>query len=366
MSAPEVRITDPRAVTGSAGERIRAYIALAKPRIIELLLVTTVPAMIVAAGEWPGTWLVVATVIGGTLSAGGANAINNYLDKDIDEVMRRTAQRPLPADRIEPNRALVFGIALGLGGFLWLWGFVNLPAALLSTGALLFYVFVYTAYLERSTVQNIVIGGAAGAVPVLVGWAAVTGGLDAGAWVMFAIVFYWTPPHFWALAVRYKKDYARAGVPMLPVVIGVQNTVRHILAYSVVLAGVSLLLYAVVPLGWLYLVTAAVMGAAFMVQAWRLRESPDGAMGLFTFSNVYLTVLFAAMALDVLVSAGTGGRWGVFAVAAGLAVAGQAAVLYLELRAQHGPRALRLDPAWSVVPSVLLVVLLAGSAAAIA
>ncbi len=296
-----MRITDPRVVTGTVGERIKAYIALAKPRIIELLLVTTVPAMIVAAKGWPGTWLVVATLIGGTLSAAGANAINNVVDRDIDQLMRRTARRPLPAARVEPRPALVFGIVLGIAGFVWLWTLVNLPAALLATAALLFYVFVYTLYLKRTTKQNIVIGGAAGAVPTLVGWAAVTGDLALPAWIMFAIVFYWTPPHFWALSLRYSEDYERAGVPMLPVVEGPEKTARHILLYSAVLALVTLLLYPAAPMGEIYLVAAAVLGVLLIAGAWRLRSRPDTAMSLFRFSNVYLTLLFAAIAVDALV-----------------------------------------------------------------
>ena len=194
MSAVEVRITDPKMPATSRRRWLGSLVALTKPRIIELLLVTTVPAMILADHSWPGTWLVVTTLIGGTLSAGGANAINNVIDRDIDAEMRRTAHRPLPSHRIEPGPALVFGVVLGVAGFLWLWATTNLLAAGLSTGALLFYVFVYTLYLKRSSTQNIVIGGAAGAVPALVGWAAVEGSLALPAWIMFAIVFFWTPP----------------------------------------------------------------------------------------------------------------------------------------------------------------------------
>ena len=196
-------------------------------RIIELLLITTVPAMVLAARGWPGTWLVVATLIGGTLSAGGANALNNYYDRDIDQVMKRTSKRPLPNHRIEPSHARNFGWALGVAGFVVLWLTSNLLAAAISTGALLFYVYVYTLRLKRTTSQNIVIGGAAGAAPVLVGWAAVTGDLSVAAWAMFAVVFAWTPPHFWALAVRYRDDYAAAGVPMLPVVTSIESTTRQ-------------------------------------------------------------------------------------------------------------------------------------------
>ncbi|HEY5727125.1 MAG TPA: heme o synthase, partial [Acidimicrobiia bacterium] len=215
----EARITDPRAVV-TAGDRVRAYVELTKPRIIELLLITTVPAMIVAAEGWPGLGLIMATLVGGTLSAAGANTLNQVLDRDIDRVMRRTASRPLPTDRVTPGHAVVFGMALGIAGFAWLWATTNLLAAVLSTAGLAFYVLVYTMWLKRTTTQNIVIGGAAGAVPPLVGWAAVTGSLALPAWFMFAIVFYWTPPHFWALSLRYRDDYAAAGVPMMPVVVG--------------------------------------------------------------------------------------------------------------------------------------------------
>ena len=283
---------------GRRNGRFRAYVELTKPRIIELLLTTTVPAMVVAAGGWPRTWLVIATLLGGTLSAGGANAINNFVDRDIDERMRRTRRRPLPSDRVAPVPSLVFGTALGVLGFGWLWWQANLPAALLATAGLLFYVFGYTIYLKRMTTQNIVIGGAAGAVPVLVGWAAVTGTLAVPAWILFAVVFFWTPPHFWSLSVRYKDDYSAAGVPMLPVVAGDRMTLDHIVVYTVVLAGVSLLLYPTVPMGWLYLGAAAILGADLLVAALRLRRDPGRAMAFFARSNAYLAVLFVVMAVD--------------------------------------------------------------------
>ncbi|MGH9052147.1 MAG: heme o synthase [Acidimicrobiia bacterium] len=287
------------ALLGSrASERLVAYLALTKPRIIELLLVTTVPAMVVAAGTWPGTGLVLATLVGGTLSAAGANAINSYLDRDIDARMHRTARRPLPSRKVRPGHALAFGIALGVAGLLWLWGTVNLLAALLATSALLFYVFVYTVALKRSTARNIVIGGAAGAVPVLVGWAAVTGRLEPAAWVMFAIVFAWTPPHFWALALRYREDYRRARVPMLPVVRGVPFTTRQILRYSLLLVAVTLLMFPVADLGAIYLVTALGLGAYFVWQAWQVYRDPGQAMALFRYSTVYLALLFTAMGVD--------------------------------------------------------------------
>ena len=298
MSIPEVRVVDPRGYSGTPREKLRAYVELTKPRIIELLLITTVPAMIVAAAGWPGTWLVLTTLAGGTLSAGGANAINNVLDRDIDRVMRRTQRRPLPTERLEPGPALWFGSALGVAGFVLLWATSNLLAAVISTAGLLFYVFVYTLLLKRTTTQNIVIGGAAGAVPALVGWAAVTGTLAAPAWVMFAIVFFWTPPHFWALALRYRKDYAAAGVPMLPVVVGERKTLEHILRYSIVLVGVSLLLYPAVPTSPFYAVVAVGLGGAFVFSAAGLRSQPHRAMQFFGYSNIYLAVLFIAMAID--------------------------------------------------------------------
>ena len=296
----EVRVTDPRAVV-TPSDRIRAYVELTKPRIIELLLVTTVPAMIVAAGGWPGIGLVLATLVGGTLSAAGANTINQVLDRDIDQVMRRTASRPLPTDRVEPRNALVFGTMLGVLGFAWLWATTNLLAAVLATAGLLFYVLVYTMWLKRTTMQNIVIGGAAGAVPPLVGWAAVTGSLALPAWFMFAIVFYWTPPHFWALSLRYRDDYAAAGVPMLPVVVGVQRTLDHIVRYSMLVAGVSLLPYTVGVVGVAYLVVALVLGAGLVLSALRLRRQPSEAMRFFGWTNLYLAGVFLAMAADVLI-----------------------------------------------------------------
>jgi protoheme IX farnesyltransferase len=257
--------------------------------------------MILAAGRWAGTWLVVSTLIGGSLSAGGANALNNYVDRDIDQVMRRTRSRPLARQVVPPRNALVFGIVLGVAGFAWLWATTNLLAAVISTLALLFYVFVYTLRLKRTSAQNIVIGGAAGAAPALVGWAAVTGRIDLPAWVLFLIVFYWTPPHFWALAIRYREDYERAGVPMLPVVAGVEATTRKMLLYTGLMVAISLLLVPVAGMRWIYLVAAIGLGAWFLWDTWRVYRRPEDAMRLFTTSTVYLSALFAAVALDVLV-----------------------------------------------------------------
>jgi protoheme IX farnesyltransferase len=274
---------------------------LTKPRIIELLLITTVPSMVLAAGRWPGLWPVLATLIGGSLSAGGANALNNYVDRDIDRVMKRTRSRPLARHEVPPSNALVFGIALGVAGFAWLWVTTNLLAAAIATAALLFYVFVYTLRLKRTTTQNIVIGGAAGAAPALVGWAAVTGSLALPAWVLFLVVFYWTPPHFWALAIRYRDDYERAGVPMLPVVAGVEATTRKMLLYTGLMVAISLLLVPVAGMRWIYLVAAIVLGAWFLWGTWRVYRRPEDAMRLFTTSTVYLSALFGAVMLDVLV-----------------------------------------------------------------
>lgn len=290
------------AIEASPGRRsvVASYLALTKPRIIELLLITTVPSMVLAAGAWPGTWLVVTTLIGGTLSAGGANALNMYYDRDIDEIMRRTRRRPLARHDVPPRNALVFGTVLGVAGFVWLWVFTTLLAAAISTAALLFYVFVYTMRLKRSTVQNIVIGGAAGAAPTLVGWAAVTGSVGVPAWVLFVIVFYWTPPHFWALALRYRDDYAAAGVPMLPVVAGTEATTRRMLLYTGLMVAVSLLLVPLAGMSWIYLGAALVLGAWFLWDTWRVVRQPEQAMRLFTTSTVYLSALFACVMLDVL------------------------------------------------------------------
>ena len=294
-------ITDPSHTASHSRPRVAAYFALTKPRIIELLLITTVPAMVLAAGRWPGIWLVAATLIGGSLSAGGANTLNNYIDRDIDEVMRRTRGRPLARHEVPPRNALIFGVVLGVAGFVWLWITANLLAATISTAALLFYVFVYTIALKRTSAQNIVIGGAAGAAPVLVGWAAVTGSLGLPAWVLFLVVFYWTPPHFWALAIRYRDDYTRAGVPMLPVVAGVEATTRRMLLYTGLMVAVSLLLVPVAAMRWVYLAAALALGAWFLWDTWRVYRRPQEAMRLFTTSTVYLSALFAAVMLDVMV-----------------------------------------------------------------
>ncbi|MGZ8631857.1 MAG: heme o synthase [Actinomycetota bacterium] len=287
----------------SLGDTVTAYFRLTKPRIIVLLLITTVPAMVLAEGGFPSLWLVLATLVGGSLAAGAANAINMYLDRDIDEVMRRTRSRPLPAHQVPAERALAFGFWLGAFSFLFLGVTVNVLAATLSLAAIAFYVVVYTMWLKRSTTQNIVIGGAAGAAPALIGWAAVTGSLALPAWILFAIVFVWTPPHFWALALRFSGDYAAAGVPMLPVVKGDDETRRQIFLYSLVLFGTTLLLAPTAGLGPIYLTTAVVLGGVFVYRAlvlWR-SASADRSWRLFTYSIVYLAALFGAVALDAVV-----------------------------------------------------------------
>jgi protoheme IX farnesyltransferase len=286
----------------AVGDRLRAFVELTKPRIIELLLITTVPAMVVAADGWPGTWLVIATVVGGTLSAAGANALNNVADRDVDLVMVRTRRRPLPTRRVGPRPAVATGVALGVAGFALLAVAVNMLAALLATAALLFYVGVYTMLLKRSTPHNIVIGGAAGAVPALVGWAAVTGTVQLPAVVMFLIVLAWTPPHFWALALRYREDYARAGIPMLPVVAGEEVTLRRMAEYSVVTVAASLALIPLSGLGVVYAVAAVSLGVWFARGAWRLRTAPQRSMRYFKDSVYYLGALFIAMAVDRLVT----------------------------------------------------------------
>jgi protoheme IX farnesyltransferase len=289
----------------SLRETMLTYVRLTKPRIILLLLVTTVPAMVLAARGLPSLWLVLATLAGGTVAAGSANAINCYLDRDVDEVMRRTRRRPLPAHQVSPESALRFGYVLGAASFLFLSIAVNVLAASLALSAIAFYVFVYTLWLKRTTTQNIVIGGAAGAVPALVGWAAVTGSVGLPAWVLFAIVFVWTPPHFWALALRYRADYAAAGIPMLPVVRGAEETRRQILQYSLALFATTLVLYPVGHMGPVYLATAVVLGGLFVYRALRLwrERTPALARSLFTFSIAYLALLFVAVAADAMLMA---------------------------------------------------------------
>jgi protoheme IX farnesyltransferase len=286
----------------AAGVRVRSYVALTKPRIIELLLVTTLPTMLVARRGVPSLTLMLATLLGGALAAGGANAMNMVLDRDIDKLMHRTRRRPLVTGAVTARAATVFAVVLEATAFAELWSWVNLLSAALAVAATAFYVVVYTMWLKRSSSQNIVIGGAAGAVPVLVGWAAVTDRLGWAPLVLFAVIVIWTPPHFWALAIRYREDYAAADVPMLPVVATLRRTAQQILVYTVLLVAVTVLFAAVGHMGTLYLVGALVLGSLFIVMALRLRreQSERAAMALFRYSITYLTLLFGAMAGDVL------------------------------------------------------------------
>jgi len=300
--APAVRLA------GARLHRVGAYVALTKPRIIELLLVTTLPTMIVAQRGLPRLSLIAATLVGGTLAAGGANAVNMYVDRDIDRVMRRTRNRPLVTGAVTPAAALAFACVLEVVAFAELWGLVNLLSAVLALSATAFYVGVYTVWLKRRSSQNIVIGGAAGAVPVLVGWSAVTGSLSWAPVILFATIFLWTPPHFWALAVRYRDDYEAAHVPMLPVVATPTRIARNVFFYTAAMVASTLAFAVVVPMGATYVVVAAVAGALYLAMAVRLlvlaaRSAPieGDAMRLFAYSITYLTVLFGAMAVDVFV-----------------------------------------------------------------
>ena len=302
-SPPATRRLPSQPSRASALAVARDYLALTKPRIIALLLVTTVATMLVADPAGPPIAIVVWTMLGGYLAAGGAGAINHYLDREVDARMARTRQRPLVSGRIEPRHGLLFGIALGVLAFIQLAITVNLLAAALAMAGLLGYVFVYTMWLKPLTPQNIVIGGAAGAVPPLVGWAAATGGLSVDALYPFAIVFFWTPPHFWALSLLIKDDYARTGVPMLPVVRGEDETRRQILIYAVVLLAISLLPVIGGLFGAIYLAAALLLGAGFCALALRLRAQPTkrAALRLYLYSLVYLALLFTAMAADKVV-----------------------------------------------------------------
>ncbi|WP_283098553.1 heme o synthase [Frankia sp. AgB32] len=288
------------------GAKARAYVALMKLRVVELLLVTTVPAMMLARDGMPSLWLIVVTLTAGTLSAGSANTINCYVDRDIDQVMGRTKRRPLVRAAVTPTEALVFGIATGIASTLLFGLLVNWPSALLSVGAIAFYVFVYTLGLKRRTPSNIVIGGAAGCFPVLIGWSAVTGTVSWSAVLLFAIVFFWTPPHFWALAMKYRDDYAAAGIPMLPVVASAETVTRRILFYSYAMVAVSLALAPVAHTGPFYLVAAIVLGGWFVAEAHRIvRRTEQGndpsPMRLFHMSITYLTLLFVAIAITALI-----------------------------------------------------------------
>jgi protoheme IX farnesyltransferase len=293
----------------SAQPRLRAvlgaYVALTKPRIVELLLVTTVPTMLLAARGVPSLGLVAVVLVGGALAAGAANALNCYIDRDIDQVMRRTSRRPLPAHTVSPRAALVFGLGLAVVSTVLMVAFTNLLAAALTAGAIAYYDLVYTLWLKRTTPANTVWGGACGAAPVLIGWAAVTGGLAWPAWLLFAVVFLWQPPHFYALAIKFKDDYARAGIPMLPVVASMRRVGFEIVLYAWLTVLVSLALW---PMGMtpVYGAVALVVGALLVVEAHRLagrarRGEPVKPMRLFHWSITYLTLLFLAVAVDALI-----------------------------------------------------------------
>jgi protoheme IX farnesyltransferase len=284
---------------------VRAYVALTKPRIIELLLITTIPTMILAERGFPPVGLVLATLVGGAAAAGSANTLNCYLDRDIDSLMNRTRRRPLVTGEVSTRGALIFGFVLGIAAVAWFAAVVNWAAALLSLAAILLYVVGYTMLLKRRTPQNIVWGGAAGCMPVLIGWSAVTGGLAWSPVVLFGIIFFWTPPHYWPLSMKFRRDYAAAGVPMLPVVAKDTTVTREVLFYMAAMVGCSLLLVPVASMGWLYAASAVVLGvwfAAECVQLYRRARRPDAgplhAMRVFHASITYLTLLFVAVAVD--------------------------------------------------------------------
>ncbi len=287
-------------LVGPVRQTISSYVDLMKPHVTVLLLGTTVAAMAIAAQGLPPLGLVLATLLGGAMAAGSANCINCYIDRDIDQIMGRTQRRSLPAGKVQPAQALIFGITLGVGSFIILAVFVNLLSAVLACSAILFYVFVYTIWLKRSSAQNIVIGGAAGAVPVLVGWAAVTHTITLPAIWLFAIIFYWTPPHFWALSLLIQKDYEKASIPMMPVVMGERETRKQIFLYSLLLLAVTLILFAMRAMGYFYLFVAIVLGGILLYMSIRLLrdKSKKWARTLFWYSNCYLALIFAAMVVD--------------------------------------------------------------------
>lgn len=289
--------------TTSTRATLGTFVELTKPRVILLLLITGYFGMWVAYGGFPDLKLTFWTMLGLYLSCGGANAVNMWFDSDIDSVMKRTVKRPIPSGKLSRETVLIFGIALGVISFLLLWGTVNLLTAVLATAGYLFYVFIYTMWLKRSTTQNIVIGGAAGAVPPLVGWAAVTGALSPAAWIMFLIVFMWTPPHFWALALFRNEDYTRAKVPMLPVIHGEAVTKRQILLYAVLLIPTTALLWLTGRVGYWYLGLSTVIGLAYLYSCIALfrERAPEQkwAKKSFKWSLYYLALIFAVMAFDV-------------------------------------------------------------------
>ena len=283
----------PRAVLGD-------YLALTKPRIVLLLLLAALAGMFLASGGPPDVTLAIVVLIAGALASGGANALNHFLDRDIDARMRRTKDRPVAAMRVRPREALLFGLAANAAAFVLFASLVNVLSAALALGSTLFYVFVYTMGLKRTTPQNIVIGGAAGALPPVIGWTAVTGSVGLPALYMFAIVFFWTPPHFWALALLLKDDYAKAGVPMLPVVAGVAETKRSILLYAILLLALTSMFFATGAVGWIYLGASLALGLLFIYRAAVLLRRPgiEGALGTYLYSIAYLALLFVAIAVD--------------------------------------------------------------------
>ncbi|MGH3908164.1 MAG: heme o synthase [Pseudonocardiaceae bacterium] len=291
---------------------LRAYLALTKPRVIELLLVTTIPAMLLAQRGVPSLWLVLATLLGGTMAAGSANVLNCVADADIDAKMTRTQARPLVTHEVPLRSALVFGIALGVAAFGWLWATTNLLSALLAVATILFYVFVYTLLLKRRTAQNIIWGGAAGCMPVVIGWSAVTGTVSWPALVMFGVVFFWTPPHTWALMMKFREDYQRVGVPMLPAVASPVYVARQIVLFSWLMVLWSLLL--VLATSWVYAAVAVIVGGWFVVMAHGLhagvrRGEPSNPMRLFHMSNTYLALVFVAIAIDSVLGWAPLGWW---------------------------------------------------------
>ncbi|WP_281389334.1 heme o synthase [Ruania alkalisoli] len=305
MSAPDRASTGRAAHGRRVRDRVRAYVALTKPRVIELLLITTVPTMILAQGGFPSWWLIVATLVGGSTAAGSANTLNMVYDRDIDAVMNRTRNRPLVTGEITPRAGLVFGLALGAFSVVWLWLTVNWVAALLALAANLMYTVGYTMLLKRHTSQNIVWGGAAGCMPVLIGWAAVTGSLDWAPLLLFGIIFFWTPPHYWPLSMKFRQDYASAGVPMLPVVVADTRVARQMIGYCVAMVTCSLALIPVAGMGWLYSIAAVASGAWFggaCVALYRRAVTGNarklGAMKVFHASITYLTLVFVAISID--------------------------------------------------------------------
>ena len=306
MTTVDPRTARPTVVVRGAVATFGDYLALTKPRIIELLLVTTVPTMILAADGLPSLWLVAATLLGGTLAAASANTLNCVYDRDIDQVMHRTRNRPLVTGAISPRAATVFGLILGSFAVGWLALAVNVLSGFLALVAIAFYVLLYTMVLKRRTAQNIVWGGAAGCMPVLIGWAAVNNSLTWTPWVLFAVIFFWTPPHYWPLSLRFRDDYANAGVPMLPVVAEQAVVARQIVAYSWLMVAATLALWAVAPMTWVYGAVAILAGASFLVEAHALQSRVRAgredvrAMRLFHGSITYLTVVFLAVAVDPL------------------------------------------------------------------